>query len=253
MASTTLLQKNSFPGNGVIRIIHQSIPASSDSPAGILLLPLPEDISFGVASSWESFSEGNLVDFVNKGKDSIPVVGGVGAFTYETYARATNSNAYISSFSHQTWKGTSPLEFVIKITLSAYESAKKDVMDKLEMLTRLSLPQGNRDAVSEGIPGKIEGAAVGAVRIFDANASLITSPPRDIAIHLGPNISIPAVVIPSVNVSFETRCDAKGDFIFATADITIKSSYTPNSGMFVFNSFQSDEEIQAQQDKFLNS
>lgn len=243
MALAPLPQTNELPDHGMIRFIHRSIPENSTGPAGILLLPLPEDIAFGVSSSWESFSEGNLIDFVNKGARNLSSIGEAGAFTYETYARATNSNAYISSFSHQTWRGTSPLAFSLKVTLTAYDDAQKDVMEKLEILTRLALPQGARDTKNSGIIGAAETGAVGVVRQFDANASLITSPPRDITVHLGTKLRIPAVVIPSVNINFETRTDANGNFIFATADIDIKSSYTPNSGMFVFESFQSPEEV----------
>lgn len=243
MPLAPLPQNNKLPDHGMMRLIHSSIPATSSSSKGILLLPLPEDIGFGVSSSWESFSEGNLIDYVNKGAKYVPVIGGeLGAFTYETYARATNKNAYISSFSHQTWRGTSPLEFQLKVTLTAYEDAQKDVMEKLEILTRLSLPQGSRQTTNTGTVGKVENTAVGLVREFDPNASLITAPPRDITLHLGTKLRIPAVVIPQVNINFETRTDVNGNFIFATADIYIKSSYTPNSGMFVFESFQSPEE-----------
>lgn len=224
-----------------LRLVHESIP-----DGGILTLPLPEDIAFGVNSTWESFSEGNLIDFVNKIAPAVPIVGKPAALAYETATRATNSNAYISSFSHQTWRGTGPLEFQLKITLSAYSSAKTDVMDKLQALTKLSLPSGNRE-----INGKIEGEALKAVRLVDANASLITAPPRDIGLYLGASINLPAVVIPFVNISFETRADAKGDFIFATADIGIKSSYTPNSQMFLFKSFSSPKELDEQRKLYL--
>lgn len=239
MALAPLPQSNNLPDHGMLRFIHRSI-----KPDGILLLPLPEDIGFGVTSSWESFSEGNLVDFVNKGSKYLSNVGELGAFSYETYARAANKNAYISSFSHQTWRGTSPLEFSLKVTLTAYEDAQKDVMQKLETLTRLSLPQGSRESQNGLSPiGLAETGALTAVRQFDSNASLITPPPRDIILHIGSKLRIPAVVIPSVNINFETRADANGNFLFATVDISIKSSYTPNSGMFVFESFQSPEEV----------
>lgn len=243
MALAPISQNSTLPDHGMLRLIHNSIPANATSPGGMLLLPLPEDIAFGVSSSWESFAEGNLIDFVNKGARFLGGAGEAGAFTYETYARAKNQNAYISSFSHQTWRGTSPLEFHLRITLTAYEDAQKDVMEKLEILTRLSLPQGKRESTNSGVVGGIENTAIGAVRQFDAAASLITAPPRDITLHLGTKLRIPAVVIPQVNISFETKSDVNGNFIFATADISIKSSYTPNSGMFVFESFQSPEEV----------
>lgn len=227
-----------------LRLVHESIPNG-----GLLTLPLPEDISFGVSSTWESFSEGNLVDFVNKGASLSPIPGSkAAAFTYEVATRASNGNAYISSFSHQTWRGTSPLEFQLKITLSAYSNAKTDVMDKLQTLTRLSLPQGNREARDDS---ELESLALKGVRLYDASASLITAPPRDIGLYLGASITLPAVVIPFVNISFETRADANGNFIFATADIGIRSSYTPNSNMFLFRSFQSDKERDAQKKQFL--
>jgi hypothetical protein len=242
MATSPTPQNNALPGHGLIRLVHRSIPATVDSPAGILTLPLPEDISFGISSSWEAFSEGNLIDFINKGAKYVPAVGEPGAFAYETYARATNRNAYISSFSHQMWRGTSPLEFRLKVTLTAYENAKKEIMDKLEILTRLSIPQGNRE-LTPGEQGIAENLALSAVKQFDPNASLITAPPRDIGLHLGSNLRIPAVVIPDISMSFENRVDVEGNFIYATVDLSIKSSYTPNSGMFVFKSFQSSEEV----------
>ena len=256
MSSVSFLQSTKSPGTNVIRLIHPSITASTakgGDPVGILTLPLPEDISFGVSSSWEAFSEGSLIDFVNKGAKYLGDFGEAGAFSYETYARATNKNAFISSFSHQTWRSTSPLEFQLKVTLSAFESAKGDVMEKLERLVKLSLPGDSRSTSNDGLIGKIEGLAIGAVKQADPNATLITPPPRDIGLYLGTNIRIPAIVIPNVNISFETRADSMGNFIFATADISIKSSYTPSASLFKFEGFKSPDEINSELQNIKNA
>lgn len=237
------------PGRNTIRLVYRlANPQTKTEEDKILDLPMPEDINFGVASSWESFSEGSLVDFIKDAASIAPtgITGSTirtGAKANELYTRATNNNTFISSFSHQTWRGTRPIEFNLKVILTAFTSAKEEVMDTLEALLHLSLPEGRSSASNF-----VESTVTSGLQVAGINdAQFIKSPPRDISLYIGTNLAFPAIIIPAVTVSFPTRMDTNGDFIFAEADVIIRTSYTPIANMFKFRSFQSDAERQAQQ------
>lgn len=243
-SSTAATEEVSSPQNS-IRLYHQILnPGYTNSTTvspGVLELPLPADIAFGISSSWEAFTEGSLIDFVNRFGPKIPVIGRAAATAFDLATRYTNQNAFIAGLANQTWKGTSPLEFSFRVELSAYRDTQKDVRDKIVALLNLSAPGGSKTYQA------VQDMAATLGELTGLDTTLITSPPRDILMHIGSNILLPSVIIPTVNITFETRRDVRGDFLFATADISVRSSRMGTiNQMIQFGNFQSAKELDAQ-------
>lgn len=215
-----------------------------------LSLPLPEQFSFSVQSTWAPFSESGLIDMVTFAGDNASFVpfAQKGAKLETMRIQAQNKNAYISSFSKQFWQSTSPIEFQLKFELLAFESAASEVMGKIETLGKLALPK--KGAVSdirvEGVPiGGVINSASSAILGTGNNGEAILPPTRDTSLYIGQRIYFPSVIITNITPTFEVKPDSGGNYVMASVDVSIRTSYIPTSSDFVFSKSKSPEEAAA--------
>jgi hypothetical protein len=224
-----------------------------------LKLPLPESFSFSVQSTWAPFSEAGLIDMVNFAGETtqswtsgIPVIGGiasggakVGTKIETLRIQAQNKNAYVASFARQFWQSTNPIDFQLKFDLVAFEDAAEEVMGKIEALGKLALPKkGNVSDI------KVEGFNVGST-VSSVSSSLlgnqgngeaILPPTRETSLYIGQRIYFPNIIIVNITPTFEVKPDRSGNYIMASVDVSIRTSFIPTSSDFVFSKNRSTQE-----------
>lgn len=228
-----------------------------------LILPMPEQFSLSLSSSWKPFSEQGLIDIVNFGGEKVSTIAsGLGSgfgnlasgaarnlSKVETLRiQAQNRNAYIASFAQQFWESTSPIEFQLRFDLMAFESAAEEVMQRIEILGKLMLPVKGK--VSDI---RVEGTNIGSnINSFSTsilgtenNGQAILPPTRDTSLFIGQKIFFPRVVITNVTPTFEVKPDKDGNYTAATVDVSIKTSFIPTRDDFVFSISKSPQEIAA--------
>src|SRR5690606_33521394 len=85
---------------------------------------MPEQISIGVASEWESRLPHSLAEMIGIGN----------------LAASLGENTIAQDLSYQVWMGSTPIEIPITILFDSYESAKKDVYDPINMIMAAAQP-----------------------------------------------------------------------------------------------------------------
>lgn len=166
-----------------------------------VICDLPEQLSIGISSEWESLLPYSLTGLLEK------VVGN----TAPAAGAVLGVSPQVQSLSFQMWTGTSPIEIPITVLFDAEESAQRDVYEPINYLQSLVLPV-NGSWVGQKMlmpPGPIWGGERG----------------YGIDIKLGRFAFFKDCIMVSANATMDSRLDAAGYPISGQVECTFRTSY----------------------------
>lgn len=127
--------------------------ATGNTPALEVKANMPDTLSFGVASEWESRLPANLFDLANE------VVGTVlppGKRVLDIFSAGAQQlygiNPILQALTHPAWNGTSPLEFNLLMLFDAEYDAAEEVIRPIINLIQMAAPyKGDAEELSNRV------------------------------------------------------------------------------------------------------
>jgi len=163
-----------------------------------VITEMPEQLTSGVQSDWESRLPYRLADLFSQ----IPIVGDLA----DKAAAATGYSPELQELSFQTWMGTSPIEIPLQLHFDHYESPYRDVYQPIMLLKSAAFP------INDGLllqpPGPVRAGSGG----YGVN------------VKLGRMILFQNCIIVSANETLETRLGEDGYPISGDLELTLRTS-----------------------------
>lgn len=182
-----------------------------------IIATMPEEIETRVAAQYEA----QLANFLSS------AFGGLGEALsqgFQVLKSITGDTAYWQGMTQQLWLDSDPFEINLTLNFDADTDAVADVMKPTQLLQSWVLP-----------------TATGNFSIESPAPTIYNADHNRIVVHLGRFMTLSSVVIPNVDVTYPVAPDDKGNFIAATANVTLRTSLVPNREEFMsFFSSQSD-------------
>lgn len=163
-----------------------------------IIAEMPEQLSFGVQSDWESRLPSTLSSLLG----SIPLIGG----RLEQGQNLLGLNRQFQDLSFQMWMGTSPIEIPLTLQFDAEESALNDVYRPIQALASMALPSQRGGYLIA--PGPIRGGN------GDDNA---------VTLNIGRMFTFLDCIMVSCEQTLDSRLDEDGYAIAGTANITLRT------------------------------
>jgi hypothetical protein len=199
--------------------INYYIDITCTAAAITIVCDMPENLSLGISSSWDSAMPYALAGLI----DQIP--GGIGgaivaATTFGARVAGKAFNVQSQALSYQVWMGSDPIEIPLELQFDVKSDAKQDVWLPIAYLISLSMPRNQGSAVSTALGGVLlpPGPALGE------NGGKV-------GLGYGVNIRIGRIalfqdcIITGAEPNFSLLLDPDGYPIAGQVNLTIKTSY----------------------------
>ena len=135
--------------------------------------------------------------------------------------------------SAQIWQGASPIDISIPLEFYAEDDARSDVVDKVRLLKKLSLPSKTPGTLGWAPPGPRVFASISsftnALKAAAGSIGALQSIDGNISIAIGPFLRFPSVVIVSVTTQFNTMFGTDGSPMVAKSDVAFRTFLTPTA------------------------
>lgn len=210
--------------NYAVEIKKRSVAGSHDPAGGLgdaisgnwerITATLPEEIEMRVAAQYEA----QLANFLSS---ALGWRGEMISQGMQILKSVTGDTAYWQGLTQQLWLESDPFELNLTLNFDADTDAVKDVMKPTHLLQSWVLP-----------------TAIGDFAIESPAPTIYNADHNRIVVHIGRFMTLPSVVIPNVDVTYPVAPDANGNFIAATASLTLRTSLVPHRAEFM--SFFSD-------------
>lgn len=163
---------------------------------------LPEELAMQVSSQFEAKAANFLANQFGGISDAITLMRSV-----------TGASPYLQGLTQQMWVDSEPFELNLTLNFDAETDAYKDVMEPTTRLMSWVLPTATTGFMLQSP----------APTVYDPELNRIV-------VHIGRSIMLPSVIIPTVSVTHSGLPDKNGNFIRATAEVTIRTILTPHAG-----------------------
>lgn len=174
-----------------------------------LVLPMPEQMSFSVASNYDTpFSQGIIRGSIGEGLSNFAKAFGV-------------TNGVTQGMTAQIWQGTNDIELSLTFELVAVNDAEQDVMTPIRNLMKLTMPNASE------LGGFLTPPGPTLSNYVMEKVGLSSDMSGKIMIEIGRYIKFPNVVITHVNSTFSSHLDANGKPMKANVDVTFKTFFVP--------------------------
>lgn len=171
--------------------IHLSCPGHNLE----IVTDMPEELTIGVTSEWESRLPFTLSSILET------ALGNIG----ESLVKIWGENRILQEYSYQMWMGTSPIEIPLTFLFDAVTDAERDVYRPVQGLMGLVLPVNDGTILKP--PGPIRGGDNYGVTI-----------------RIGRMMMFQDCIMQSANQTLDTRLDAKGFPIAAQVECTFQTN-----------------------------
>ena len=178
----------------------------------------PEEIGLQIDNEWESWIANGEVPGTNLLQSRVLSRLATGIGVLGTASGITRS---VQGLTSQIWRGTTPLEIQLPLLLNARENAFTDVVVPIRNLIQLASPY--RIGVGEGETIFNNLIHAPGPTLFDVTSN---NPNTAIRLEIGRIISIPSVVITSIQADIPNRYTAQGHPIEANLNVSLRTHYT---------------------------
>ena len=174
-----------------------------------VIVDLPETISFGISSDWESLLPYSLAGALDA------VAGKVGVNLGAAFGAVKAANVQSQALSFQVWMGTSPIEIPFTFQFDAKTSALEQVYKPIAYLMALTMPV-NKNFTDSAYTNVLlpPGPALGGGLVDDYSVTL----------RLGRMMAFLDCIITSATPSFDVRLDDEGYPIAGEIEMTFRTS-----------------------------
>lgn len=199
---------------GIVRLF-DSQTEQSDLALGKDLI-LENDISLGISNDFQPLLSGN--------------VGGVMSFLSSLSGGAVSAGFRQQGF--QIWRGTSPIELKLSVSLHMVTSGRLDVVKPAENLMAYSVPDLNENGWGLTPPGASVLAILGEETAQDLGDNYNVSSGKGwVSVTVGSYIQLDKCIIKNVIPTYSLQEDSEGYPISCKLDIDISTLDIANSAM----------------------
>jgi hypothetical protein len=181
-----------------------------------ILANIPETLMLATGSDWGQKLPSTPLD------NLLQSLGNIGSLI-DKFSTGRNFKPILGDLTFQVWESSSPLEFNLQLLFDAENDAYEDVVKPIQNLQKLSMPY-----------------YWGAGFMLPPGPSLIERNRGRISLRIGRFLAINSVILPTVNVIYSSRFDAKGQPISAQVEMTVRTVVTPDrsqySRFYIYNS-----------------
>ena len=187
-----------------------------------VLAQTPEEIGIQIDNEWDAYiANGEIPLPIGRSGGAL----GAGTTLAEFGARATGLTRSNQGLTSQVWRGTSPLEIQLPLLLNARENAYQDVVVPIKNLIQLASPFRIGAGSVLGEYSSIFGNIIHAPgpTILDV---IQGSGRGNISLTIGRLLSIPSVVITSLQFDIKNRMTRQGYPVEADVNVVLRTHYT---------------------------
>ena len=206
------------PAYQVVLHVTDSGGASMLDSSGGSIFPLvgnlPEKFDVSIAAHWDS-------PLSKSSDESISKLGiGKAGSAISDLGKMMCMRVNTKVMSAQVWQSTDPLSFTFQFKLLTKTNAKVDVQDRVKGLMMLVMPS------EEGAFLKAPGPTIaGALGSWASGSDTSSLSGRKVTLYIGTFMVMTNCVVNNVQVEFDSKLDANGIPISATANVTVSSFY----------------------------
>lgn len=184
-----------------------------------VLAQTPEEIGIQIDNEWEALVANGAIPlpaFLGAGAIGVGVTGA------QQFLQSSGIKLANQGLTSQIWRGTSPLEIQLPLLLNARRSAYDDVVVPMRNLIQLASPfsagrRGEENTLLNTIIHAPGPTLIDAITRTDAN---------NISVSIGRLITIPSVVIISLQFDIQNRMTRDGWPVEANVNVVLRTHYT---------------------------